>query len=92
MSTDEPTVASGVPYLVTSVGDGDEPVDLEQFLGDTVFTIDTQGEPYVVRGSGSRLEKLVRFHEKDEHRGTDVRVWHVSASASGFTAEHIAAY
>ena len=87
-----PTVTSGVPHLVTSLGDGGEPNELEEFLGDTTFVISTQGGPYVVRGHGSRLDELVRFHEKDQRRGTDVRVWHISASTDGFTAEHIAAY
>ena len=93
MSNDTtPTVASGVPYLVTSGGDVGEPIELDDFLGDTAFVITTQGGPYVVRGHGSRLDELVRFHEKDQRRGTDVRVWHISASTNGFKAEHIAAY
>ena len=90
--TDTPhSVISGVPYPVTATGD-DVPSDLEAFLGETVFTIDMAGRPYVVRGTGDALEGQVRVHEKSSVAGKDVRVWHVARGQQGFTAEHIAAF
>jgi hypothetical protein len=90
--TDTPeSVISGVPYPVTAAGD-DAPSGLDAFLGETVFTIDMGGHPYVVRGNGDALEGQVRVHEKSSHAGKDVRVWHVSQGPQGFTAEHIAAF
>ena len=90
--TDTPqSVISGVPYPVTSTG-GSSPTGLDAFLGDTVFTIDMAGHPYVVRGTGDALEGQVRVHEKSSVAGKDVRVWHVAEGAEGFTAEHVAAF
>jgi len=92
MTTSTPhTVVSGVAYPVSSSSD-DGPPALEDFLGDTEFTIDMAGTPYLVHGCGSRLDDLVRFHEKDHALGRDVRVWHVSAGERGVTAEHVAAF
>jgi hypothetical protein len=84
-------VISGLPYPVTATAAG-EPTGLDAFLGDTEFTVDLKGQPLLVRGHGSRLEGLVRFHEKDHLGGKDVRVWHVTERGSGFVAEHIAAF
>ena len=90
--TDTPqSVISGVPYPVTSVGD-DVPSELDAFLGETVFTIDMAGRPYVVRGTGDALEGRVRVHEKSIGAGKDIRVWHVAQTEQGFTAEHVAAF
>jgi hypothetical protein len=90
--TDTPhSVISGVPYPVTATGE-DRPSGLDAFLGDTVFTIDMAGHPYVVRGTGDALEGKVRVHEKSTVAGKDVRVWYVSEGAQGFTAEHVAAF
>ena len=90
--TDTPqSVISGVPYPVTSAGE-DAPSGLEAFLGETVFTIDMAGRPYVVRGTGDALEWQVRVHEKSIVAGKDVRVWHVSEGPGGITAEHVAAF
>ncbi len=89
MTTSTPhSVISGVPYPVVSPGAG----DLDGFLGDTEFTIDMAGHPYVVRGCGSRLDARVRFHEKCDVVGRDVRVWHVTPRDGGFAAEHVAAF
>jgi hypothetical protein len=84
-------VVSGVPCPVSSVA-GVAPTVLAQFTGETEFTVSVHGEPYLVRGCGSTLHEQVRFHEKDAVLGRDVRVWHVSPSGDGFTAEHIAAF
>lgn len=90
--TDTPqSVISGVPYPVTTAGDG-APSALDAFLGETVFTIDMAGRAYVVRGTGDALEGKVRVHEKSTVAGKDVRVWHVVPAPQGFTAEHVAAF
>lgn len=85
-------VISGVAHRVTSVGREDPPCGLEEFLGDTEFTIDMAGAPYVVRGCGGRLGSQVRFHEKQGALGHDVRVWHVTQAEQGILAEHVAAF
>ena len=84
-------VVSGVSCPVVSVA-GTDPHLLAQFLGTTEFTVDMAGSAYLVRGCGSSLEGQVRFHEKDDVLGRDVRVWHVAEQDGGFTAEHIAAF
>ena len=90
--TDTPkSVISGVPYRVTAAGDS-APTGLDAFLGDTVFTVDMAGEPYVVRGTGDAPDGQVRVHEKSAVAGKDVRVWHVSQTGDGYTAEHVAAF
>ena len=91
MSDTPESVISGVPYPVTAAGDG-PPTQLDAFLGDTVFTIDLGGRPYVVRGTGDTVEGQVRVHEKSTYAGKDVRVWYVTPAGQGFTAEHIAAF
>ena len=90
--TDTPTsVVSGVPYPVTSVAGG-APSGLGDFLGETVFTLDMSGRAYDVKGAGSELEGQVRFHEKSDVAGKDVRVWHVTREGEGFRAVHVAAF
>ena len=90
--TDTPqSVISGVPYPVTSAGE-DAPSGLDAFLGETVFTIDMAGRPYVVRGTGDALDGQVRVHEKSTVAGKDVRVWHLREAEQGITAEHVAAF
>jgi hypothetical protein len=85
------SVVSGVACPVVSVA-GTDPNLLAQFHGTTEFTVDMAGTPYLVRGCGSTLDGQVRFHEKDEVLGRDVRVWHVSETDEGFVAEHVAAF
>ncbi len=85
------SVISGVPCPVGSVRD-DEPRQLEDFLGDSTFTVIMAGYPYVVQGCGSKADNHVRFYEKDDMTGRDIRVWHVTPAAQGFHAEHIAAF
>lgn len=90
--TDTPkSVISGVSYPVTSVA-GAAPADLAAFFGDTVFVLDMAGRAYEVKGSGSELGGQVRFHEKSDVAGKDVRVWHVSQEEDGFSAIHVAAF
>jgi hypothetical protein len=85
------SVVSGVRCPVMSVA-GTDPRLLAQFLGSTEFTVDHAGEPYLVRGCGSWLDGHIRFHEKDEVLGRDVRVWHVSEFDGVVVAEHVAAF
>jgi len=85
------SVISGVAFPVESV-DGRDATLLAQFLDATSFTISMAGTPYRVFGCGSPLESRVRFHEKDEVLGHDVRVLHVQQTAGGFEAEHVAAF
>ena len=85
------SVASGKPYPVAEPPAGATP-SLDSFLGDAEFSIDTGGEPVLVRGHGVSHGELVRFHEKDAVGGKDVRVWHVSPRDGGFVAESIAAF
>ncbi len=90
--TDTPvSVVSGVPYPVTSVG-GAAPSELGDFVGELVFTIDMSGRSYDVKGIGGELEGQVRFHEKSDVGGKDVRVWHVTREGEGFRAVHVAAF
>ena len=90
--TDTPlSVISGVPYPVTSVA-GAAPTSLDAFLGETAFVLDMAGRAYEVKGAGSELEGRVRFHEKSDSAGKDVRVWHVSREDGAFRAVHVAAF
>jgi hypothetical protein len=91
VESSRPIVASGKPYAVTTPPAADSP-SLDQFLGDVEFTIDGTGGPLLLKGHGIALEDVVRFHEKSEIGGKDVRVWHVSRRDGGFVAEHIAAF
>jgi hypothetical protein len=86
-----PIVASGKPYPVTVLPEGDS-ASLDRFLGDAEFTLDAGGAALVIQGHGVRLDDVVRFHEKDHPGGKDVRVWHVTQRDGGFVAEHIAAF
>lgn len=85
------SVISGVAYPVESV-DGRDATLLAQFLDASSFIIGMAGTPYRVFGCGSPLDPRVRFHEKDEVLGNDVRVWHVQQTDGGFEAEHVAAF
>ena len=85
------SVVSGVRCPVVSVA-GTDPRLLAQFLGTTEFTVDMNGAPYLVRGCGGWSDAHVRFHEKDEVLGRDVRVWHVCESEGRIVAEHVAAF
>ena len=86
------TVASGKPYpvLVPPAGTSDS---LQLFLGDVEFSLDGGGgRPMVIRGHGTPLGDMVRFHQKDHIGGKDVRVWHISKRDGGFVAESVAAF
>jgi hypothetical protein len=86
-------VPSGRPHRVITVG-GREPNALEQFLGETVFTIGKGEAESTIAGLGTMHESGVRFYEKDvQHDGKDVRVWQISAEPDdGFSATATAAF
>ncbi|WP_369138821.1 hypothetical protein [Modestobacter versicolor] len=85
------SVASGKPYPVTVVPDG-ESGSLEQFAGDAEFCIDGGGQELHIRGHGVRHGEVVRFHEKSAAGGKDVRVWLVREQGGGFVAETVSAF
>lgn len=85
------SVISGVAFPIISVG-GTTPEGLGAFTGSTEFTVDMAGIPYVVSGCGALLDGCVRFHEKHEMVGKDVRVWQIVQAGPDFTAEHVAAF
>jgi hypothetical protein len=85
------SVISGKPYSVQSVHDR-TPDRLDDFLGDTTFILDLDGQHYTVSGPGIYVDPGVRVFEKDDDGfGRDIRVWMVCAASSGdrFTATHI---
>jgi hypothetical protein len=87
------TIASGKPYLVVTPTVEEDP-SLDAFLGDAEFSIDggSGHEPLLVRGHGVSHGELVRFHEKVDIGGKDVRVWHITQRSGGFVAESVAAF
>jgi hypothetical protein len=84
-------VISGKPYEVRLVHDR-APDRLDDFLGDTTFVLDLDGEDYTVKGPGIKVDPGVRVFEKDDDGfGKDIRVWMVCPTSTGnaFTATHI---
>jgi hypothetical protein len=91
MNTADAT-ASGVPYPVLQVG-GQPPSTLDQFVGETAFTVVKAGTESEVCGVGTRTEDVVLFHEKLAGLGKDVRVWRLQAHQDAtFSAETQAAF
>jgi hypothetical protein len=86
-------VISGKSYVVLLVSDR-SPSSLDDFVDADDFTLDMEGAPYRVRGSGRRLDNEVRYHEKDAaNNGKDIRVWRVVCHADGgFLADHAASF
>ena len=82
-------VVSGVPYPVREVRDR-EVAGLEDFLGETTFVLDMDGDQYRVCGPGVPDGDGVRVYEKDEQgAGKDIRVWTVCRGAGdSWIAEH----
>ena len=82
------SVASGKPYMVVDVA-GAAPMSLDQFMGESEFSIERSGTPSRIKGVGMALDDSIRFFEKDlDNSGKDVRVWLVRQDADGrFTAE-----
>jgi hypothetical protein len=68
------------------------PDRLDDFVGDTAFVLDLDGEDYTVTGPGIHVDPGVRVFEKDDNGfGKDIRVWTVrpASSQDTFTATHI---
>lgn len=80
-------ISSGRPYRILAVAGG-EPSTLEQFVGETAFTISKDGGESDIAGHGTAHETGVRFHEKDlERTGKDVRTWElIEEPTGGFSA------
>lgn len=90
-STPPRSVISGKPYAVRLVHDR-VPDRLDDFLGDTTFVLDLDGEDYTVCGPGIPAEPGVRVFEKsDAGAGKDIRAWLVCPPGDGtaFTALHL---
>ena len=89
-TTPQPVI-SGKPYHVRSVRDR-VPDALDDFLGQTTFVLDMDGQDYVVQGPGIDADPGVRVYEKcDEGFGKDIRAWLVCpvSDGDGFTAMHV---
>ncbi len=85
-------VASGMPYPVAEVADH-APGSLDDFVGQTAFTVRTASGVGRICGFGTIAGDGVRFAEKDvEHSTKDVRVWLIRRDADGFVAEHAAVF
>ena len=85
------SVISGKPYAVRLVHDR-EPHRLDDFLGDTTFVLDLEGEDYRVCGPGIPADSGARVFEKsDDGAGRDVRAWLVCPTPDGaaFAAVHL---
>ena len=88
-STPQP-VASGCVYTVTDVS-GHQPDTLDEFVGDTAFTVARNRQSCYVGGTGVRTGHDVRFHQKDAATGKDIRVWCITATgAHRFAAQTVA--
>ncbi len=75
-------VVSGRAYRVLALADG-PPAGLDDFVGDTGFVLELDGEEYRVVGTGRLLDPVVRFHQKDCEGGKDVRVWTIGPDGEG---------
>jgi hypothetical protein len=85
-------VSSGRPYRILETAGG-EPSALEQFLGETSFTISKGGGQSQICGQGTANEMGVRFQEKEVKNGKDVRTWQLTQEPEGgFTATPTAAF
>ncbi|MEP6560404.1 MAG: hypothetical protein ABJD68_04915 [Nakamurella sp.] len=74
-----PAVVSGRPYLIIDVS-GYEPVRLDDFIGETGFMIVIAAETRRIEGAGSRDMHGVRFYEKEQGTGKDLRTWHITVT------------
>ena len=84
--------ASGLPYPVMTVA-GEPPSGLDQFVGEVEFRILKSGAESAVHGVGARSDDSVRFSEKTEGSGKDVRVWQIRAgNGGGFVATSMATF
>ena len=54
--------------------------------------LDKSGSQSTVHGIGAAADNGVRFMEKDEGGGKDVRCWQIRAGEHGFSAESLASF
>ena len=86
------SIASGCPYVVTDVA-GRAPAALEDFVGNIAFTAMKDQQTHQVDGTGAWAGAVVRFNEKDDSTGKDLRVWQITATPTQqFEAQTIANY
>ena len=84
------SVVSGQEYSVQEVH-GRPVTGLSDFTGDTSFTVTRGPHHHVVVGVGTVVDGVALVHEKQgEHGGgLDVRLWRVTATPGGFSAQHV---
>lgn len=92
-------VISGQDYAVDSVvagdggpdGAGRPPQSLDDFRGEVSFELTHGPHRHAVRGVGDHDGETALVHEKmgEDGGGRDVRIWHVAADGSGFSARHV---
>ena len=75
-------VVSGVPYLVTDVA-GRPPISLTDFTGPVRFTAVHDHTECDISGVGAAAtDDGVRFSEKADGTGKDLRVWQITRNAT----------
>lgn len=81
------------PYRVLHVTDGSAPLCVADFLGESCFVIDRDGDRRRINGTGAPDGIGVRFHQEHRDRvGMAVSVWRICAvPGTGFMAEPIGA-
>ena len=85
-------VSSGRPCRIVGKAAG-TPHDLNHFIGEASFTIDSDGARVVVCGLRAADGAGVHFYEKDvEHSGKDVRAWLTEYPAGSFVARPTATF
>ena len=86
------SVASGCPYAVIDVA-GHVPAALDDFVGEVSFTAVKDQQSCRISGVGGFAGDSLRFYEKDDSTGRDLRVWQVTATgARDFLAQAISRY
>ena len=81
-ATSPDPVVAAVPYTVIDVN-GHAPQGLEDFDGESEFTVEGHTGRHVVIGEGCADGQGMRVHEKAGHGGKDVRVWNITREPDG---------
>lgn len=86
-------IVSGQDYSVDEVH-GRPVTGLDDFAGETTFLVTRGTHRHEVMGQGTLVDGMVLVHEKAGAHGggLDVRVWQVTATPGGFTAQHVAEF
>lgn len=86
------SVASGCPYTVIDVS-GHRPAALDDFVGEVSFTAVKDEHSCRISGIGGFAGASLRFYEKDDSTGRDLRVWQVTSTGpQDFLAQAISRY